>query len=121
MLAFNTVSKNGTNSSKTLSSNGSSDPILAGNIIFFNNGESISGNVTAYYNNIEILSGTLPGSGNLNSDPEFTNSSTDNFHLLSNSPCINSVPLELDFIKNDLEGISRPQNDSFDMGCFETM
>ena len=121
MLAFNTVTKNGTNSSKTLSSNGSSDPILAGNIIFFNNGESISGNVTAYYNNIELLSGTLPGSGNLNSDPEFTNSSTDNFHLLRNSPCINSVPLELDFIKNDLEGISRPQNNSFDMGCFETM
>ena len=121
MLAFNTVAKNGTNTSETLSSNGSSDPILAGNIIFFNNGESISGNITAYYNNIEMLTGVFSGTGNLNSDPKFTKSSIDDFHLLSNSPCIDSVPLELDFIKNDLEGISRPQNGSFDMGCFEYM
>lgn len=121
MLAFNTVSKNGTNSSETLNSIGSSDPVLAGNIIFFNNGESISGKVTAYYNNIELNSGTFAGSGNINTDPEFVNFSNGDFHLQSSSECIDAVDLELDFIKNDLEGISRPQNDSFDMGCFETM
>ena len=121
MLAFNTIAKNGTNSSETLSSNGSSDPVIAGNIIFFNNGESISGKVTAYYNNIELNSGTFTGSGNINADPEFVNFSDGDFHLQSSSECIDTVDLELDFIKNDLEGISRPQNDSFDMGCFENL
>lgn len=121
MLAFNTIAKNGTNSSETLKSNGSSDPILAGNIIFFNNGESISGKVTAYYNNIELHSGTFTGSGNINTNPEFVNFSDGDFHLLSSSECIDAVDLELDFIKNDLEGILRPQNSSFDMGCFESM
>ena len=57
---------------------------------------------------------------NKNVDPGFENAAIDNYHLAIDSPVIdagdNTAPALPDF---DLDGVSRPQNSTVDMGAYE--
>jgi hypothetical protein len=57
---------------------------------------------------------------NLNTDPNFDDPDFDDYHLLTNSLVIdagdNNAPALPDF---DLDGVSRPQNSTVDMGAYE--
>jgi predicted outer membrane repeat protein len=65
-------------------------PILINSILWNNSPEEIYiefGSVTATYSDIE---GDFTGIGNIDSDPLFVDPDSNNYHLLYNSPCINT-------------------------------
>ncbi|MCG3197315.1 MAG: hypothetical protein GHCLOJNM_01800 [bacterium] len=72
------------------------------------------------------VSGGYPGIGNTSSDPLLRGAENGDFHLLPNSPCIDSAsvvgPID-DFAGNprpvDIPGIEREGNGAFDMGAYE--
>lgn len=72
-------------------------------------------NITITYSNVQ--SG-YEGEGNINTDPMFIGPANGNYHLRSNSPCIDTGT-EIDAPDTDLDGISRPQNGFFEMGVYE--
>lgn len=59
------------------------------------------------------------GSGNLTNDPAFVNPAGKDFHLQSNSPCINSGNDSYVSDTNDLDGNPRIVGGTVDMGCYE--
>ncbi len=71
-----------------------------------------------------VASGTLNGvcsldqSGNAgpNTNPQFVDSASENYHLLGGSPAVNACASGL---LTDLDGISRPYGSNFDMGAYE--
>jgi hypothetical protein len=72
------------------------------------------------------IQGGYPGEGNISDDPKFRDPANKDFHLLPDSPCIDSATLT-DLV-NDLDGNPRPVDipgvghsgeTSFDMGCYE--
>jgi parallel beta-helix repeat protein len=99
--------------------------------------------VWAAYNNIEggqasasvsANSTLLWGPGNINADPRFVALASDNYRLLTNSPCIDAGTNVLAFatnfvvsVTNDFDGIPRPLDGNgngasqFDMGAHELL
>jgi hypothetical protein len=73
-------------------------------------------NPAVTYSNIQFA---YIGEGNIDIDPQFVDSSNDNFYLKSNSKCIdtgtsNGAP------DLDIENKIRPRDSGFDMGAYET-
>lgn len=65
-----------------------------------------------------VIEGGYPGSGNIESDPLFVNSSSGDYHLNPGSPCIDSGA-NLTGAYSDLDSIQRPQGTGWDMGAYE--
>ncbi|MGA3265413.1 MAG: right-handed parallel beta-helix repeat-containing protein [Verrucomicrobiota bacterium] len=59
------------------------------------------------------------GVGNISSDPAFVNPAGGNFHVSSNSPCINSGDNAYVTVTNDLDGNARIVGGTVDMGAYE--
>ncbi|MHB9154178.1 MAG: choice-of-anchor Q domain-containing protein, partial [Endomicrobiales bacterium] len=64
-------------------------------------------------------SGPSRDSSALNADPLFANASAGDFHLLSNSPCIDRGADILATVKTDKDGVARPQGRAMDTGPYE--
>ncbi len=80
-------------------------------------------NLTASYSNIgQILNyqdrGIYTPDHMINGDPLFFAPETDDYHLMANSPCIDSGTSQ-GAPTTDLEGNSRPQGAGYDMGAYE--
>jgi hypothetical protein len=57
---------------------------------------------------------------NINVDPDFEDSTNDNYHLLESSQAIDAGDNSAPFIPaKDLDGVTRPQNAIVDMGAYE--
>ncbi len=73
------------------------------------------------YSCIHGLTGNFGGIGNIGADPLFVNASEDDFHLLPNSPCVDTgdpnYPFEPD--EMDIDGQPRVFNGQVDMGADE--
>ena len=98
------------------------------NNILYAAGETVSkandanGNPIAsvYFNSNIFFNGAIlkTGTGNLTTDPLFTNLSLRNFHLMSTSPAINSGDNTYT-ATFDFDGISRPVAGTVDRGAYE--
>ena len=86
-------------------------------IIWGNTGFNLAGFiVTNHYNCIEGWTGG--GEGNITDDPLFMSSA--DFHLLSESPCINTgTNLPYVYTTTDLDGYPRLMGGRVNMGCYE--
>ena len=60
-----------------------------------------------------------PGANNIASDPAFVNLTNGNFHLQTNSPCINSGDNTFVSTTNDLDGLPRIVGGTVDIGAYE--
>jgi len=91
-------------------------------ILWQNNSQQIeanNSNVTVEYSDIE---GGFIGTGNINENPQFIDSINNNFHLLENSPCINSGTPDttgLHLPPWDLDGNPRIYDSRIDMSAYE--
>jgi hypothetical protein len=104
-----------------------SSTIITNSILYNNSGGTVPDLVAADSNSINInysLIGKinwiiLSGNNNLlNSDPEFF--AVDNYHLLYNSPCVNSGnPESSNLPELDLDGFPRIVENNVDMGAYE--
>jgi parallel beta-helix repeat protein len=72
------------------------------------------------------IQGGYPGEGNISDDPKFVDAANGDFHLLPDSPCIDSASTtgpndDLDGNPRpvDIPGIGRDGDGAFDMGCYE--
>lgn len=99
------------------------EPISTGvsnSIIFFNTASNSPNYVTGMTNIKYSCTMPLPsGSGNLTNDPMFVNPATGDFHLQSNSPCINSGRNSYAPMGPDLDGNPRIAGRTVDMGAYE--
>ncbi len=119
-IGFNTFVNNSSYSGSVIHSSIGNEPYLAGNIFSQNSlSAPATGNYLAFYNNFHSEHPFPEGTGNINLDPLFVDIKNRNYRLESHSPSVDSVPLDLDFINYDLDGIPRPQNGILDMGCYE--
>lgn len=97
----------------------SSSLIVKNSILWENIGEGIinEGDIIILYS---CINDSLPGMGNIYSNPDFIDPVTNNYQLSCFSPCINagsnSIAPETEF---DLDGNPRIVGDTIDMGAFE--
>ncbi|MGA1841159.1 MAG: right-handed parallel beta-helix repeat-containing protein [bacterium] len=121
-----TITENLAHSGGGIGCNDNSSPSITNSILWNNLPDEISGCTSAVsFSNIQIKEEEVyPGTGNINEDPLFADTKDGDFHLQSNSPCIdagdpNSMLLE------DLDAIQRPQDGDWngesisDMGACE--
>ena len=103
---------------------GSSDGIL-NNCIIYSNTATVNPNYTGIYTFHFTLNYccTVPlatnGVGNITNDPAFVNLSGGDFHLQSNSPCINSGSDDYFSGTKDLDGNPRIVGGTVDIGAYE--
>jgi len=90
--------------------------IIKNTIIWGNtpNENSINSSATVIYSDVADFSGT--GEGNIDSDPLYLGSG--NYHLSSDSPCIDKGTSS-GAPNTDIEGTPRPQGNGYDMGAYE--
>jgi len=72
-------------------------------------------NASITYSDVE---GGYTGKGNISMNPLFVDSGIGDYHLSEGSPCINTGTGE-GTPNTDIDGISRPQGNGYDMGAFE--
>ena len=75
----------------------------------------------ADYRNCWSGAGNAPGwdTGATNSNPQFIDAVTNNFHLKAGSPCIDAGLNVSTVVKRDILGVPRPQGSSYDLGAYE--
>ncbi len=99
-----------------------SNPVIKNSILWNNDPTEFhifSGSVTAEYSDIK---GSWTGTGNIDSDPLFTNAGAGDYSLQELSPCIdagNPDTTGLQLPQYDLAGYVRIVNDTVDMGAYE--
>ena len=82
---------------------------------------------TMINSDVDPVSGTWPGNGNIGTDPKFTNAAIADYHLLSDSPCIDKGTNSYIFNNKeyipatDKDGNSRIINGIADMGAYESL
>ncbi|MBN2271062.1 MAG: right-handed parallel beta-helix repeat-containing protein [Sedimentisphaerales bacterium] len=96
-------------------------PVLANSIVYYNGldaAQIVSSSATVTYSNVE---GSWPGAGNVDYEPAFVDWEDGNFHLLSDSPCINAGNPEFQAESNetDIDGEARLMLGRVDMGADE--
>jgi hypothetical protein len=76
------------------------------------------GSATISYSDIQ---GGWPGTGNIDKNPRFVSESSNNYHLLPDSPCIDTGDPDYipDVNEKDVEGNPRMVNKRIDMGAYE--
>lgn len=77
--------------------------------------KTVASSVTVRYSCVE---GGYAGSGNINANPLFFDSSNGDYSLESSSPCIDAGTSS-GAPDTDIDGITRPQGGGYDMGAFE--
>ena len=100
-------------------------------IVYFNYG------VYVYYNGIQLIPVEYTdngggncnyccitpdpgGTGNITDDPLFVDAANGDFHLQTNSPCINAGNNDLTPTATDLDGVIRIQGGAVDIGAYES-
>ena len=84
-------------------------------ILWDNIPNQISGVGTVTYSDIQ---GGYPSEGNIDADPLFVDPKNGDYHLTSDSPCIDTGTSE-GAPNTDIEGTPRPQGAGYDMGAYE--
>ncbi len=125
LVQHNTVFSNTGHGIYRCSGFGDDVPIIRNNVVVNNTADGISsarpftvtycdswGNGGANYGG-DITAGT----GTISADPKFVNPGTD-FHLQSNSPCIDSADPD-DYSNDDYDDVIRPIGARADMGAYE--
>ncbi len=85
-------------------------------ILYNNNGEdNYGGGQLSYCDTVPLPSGP----GNMTNDPAFVNPDVGDYHLQSNSPCINAGDNYYVSTTNDLDGNPRISGGTVDMGTYE--
>jgi len=108
----------------------STNTVNVTNSIVFQNTASLittSGTTTFNVNYSDVQGYAGPGTGNIDADPKFLQPSTapefnynrSDYHLTGSSPCINAGNNAFATLSVDLEGSTRIQNTTIDMGCYE--
>jgi hypothetical protein len=94
----------------------------ANNCILYYNSFTSGGSAPNYVGTSLNFCCTTPlpaGTGNITNDPAFVNPNGVDFHLQSNSPCINAGNNSFVTITNDLDGNPRIVGGTVDMGAYE--
>lgn len=106
--------------SATQSGGGDCQGVLYNCIVYYNSAVSGGSNYSGSAMNF-CCAAPLPPSGtnNISSPPLFVNLNAKDFHLLSNSPCINLGNNSFVATATDLDGNSRIVADTVDMGVYE--
>jgi len=100
---------------------------ITNSIFSYNNDDGIDrdgGSVThtynlSYGNGSNNFEGTSQSTGELISNPQFTDAAGRDYHLQSSSPAINSGTDVSGTVDDDLDGVARPLGGGWDMGCYE--
>jgi hypothetical protein len=104
---------------------GSSDGVLNNCIVFFNNAPAnanyFRGSFNAYgsVNYCCTIPFSTNGIDNITNDPTFVNAAAGDYHLQSNSPCINAGNNAYVSGTNDLDGNPRIKGGTVDAGAYE--
>ncbi len=85
-------------------------------IVYYNTGGNFSGSTLNY-----CCTTPLPtnGFGNITNEPAFADWANGNFHLQSNSPCINAGNNDYVTVAEDLDGNPRIAGSTVDVGAYE--
>lgn len=96
---------------------------IANSILWNNQGEEILLAESTAAVSYSLVQGSYPGAGNFQAAPEWVNPSLRDFHLRSDSPCIDTgidaSGAEFGLVTRDFEGDSRPFGTSYDIGADE--
>jgi len=101
---------------------GSINNIASNSIIYYNANSARGGNIYKPINTTQIYyCCTIPTTGIscVTNTPAFVNLAGGDFHLSSNSPCINAGNNSFVFGTNDLDGNPRIVGGTVDIGCYE--
>jgi len=108
------------NNGPGISSRNGSAPIIKNSIVWGNSGGSFSGASAGLsdvsYSDIE---GGFTGTGNLDENPDFLNSTGNDYHIAAYSPLIDAGDNTFVLLTTDLEGNSRIIGGIVDMGAYE--
>ncbi|MCX7004000.1 MAG: PKD domain-containing protein, partial [bacterium] len=99
-----------------------SNVVVHNTIIYYNTSDNYFINPGAYNPRFSYcaLTPARAGTGNLSSDPRFVNNSVGDYHLLSNSPCVNAGSTATYYVgATDVAGNPRLTDGMVDMGAYE--
>ena len=90
-------------------------------ILYYNSVTNFYSNVSGFFgqNLNNSCTATNGGGGNITNEPAFVNMAGGDFHLSSNSPCINAGKNSFVVGTNDLDGNPRIVGGTVDIGCYE--
>jgi hypothetical protein len=119
--ALNSTLNNCTVASNTVP-NGSGGGVyscaLTNSLVYYNSGSANPNYAGTTFNYCDTMP-LAPGAGNITNPPSFANLVGGNFHLQSNSPCINSGDNAYVSAATDLDGNPRIVVGTVDMGAYE--
>jgi hypothetical protein len=99
---------------------GAGDSALQNCILYYNvSGGNFSDDNLSYCCTTPLPPGPPGGAGNITNDPAFVNPAGGDFHLQSNSPCINSGNNACVTTSTDLDGNPRIVGGTVDIGAYE--